>query len=783
MWPLSKTSTPLVTKEKEDMRSYFELNNVQDRMAAEVQKSIDLSHFQVGLDYFNEGGHFDEEFHLRASVGRLKGLFIKEPWTYATASLIAKTISTVPFIIRNTQTGEIDEEHPLNDMVNGGDIGEAAQAKKIASAVDLLCGGNIFYALNDERTKNIRVPVEYTNLKLRNVQTSEDKALLETVGPVKYVELYGAPGTNLFNVNQSKLDYKDVVHIKLANPFNPFFGLPLYVAAVRPILTDREMSEFQMAFYKRGATNSGVIETTQDLSTKRMKRLMATYEKTFTGRRNWWRTIFLPKGGKWVNSGATMDQLKHIENKQDNRLTLLAVLGIPPMKLGIVQDVNRSTAEIQDKTYYENTIIPLATTMADGWNNSYYLRIELGGIYKVEPDFSGVEAVEGSIRARGENAQSVDKYLIINEIREDILKYPPLKKTDPRGKMFASEVRPSPSFNPFSENPEPATNPDDLGPEEEVKPEKTPEENEEDNKAQEVSNIKQSIINTQETIEKNQGRKYLKAYDAYIEKLLKQAQFAIINNRNVRGHLEAVFDERLELYMRLANPALISAMDRGFVSGSSNAKSLSMIEFRKFYPKTKQTRFTATDEQAIDILREKTKEDKRRVLENRNIKTFSGFDETRTNVIMNLIDLGLQEGQTLEQIAKTIEDRYFENYSDQAFTIARTEVLTAVSEGLMWNHEVLNQVFSHTGKQWFHVGDVKSNPGAREGHAAFENEGDKGVVPSNFVYTNFKTGGKLSYPRDPMGGAGETVNCRCSLTTVIPPNATSNAQVIIDTES
>jgi hypothetical protein len=84
----------------------------------------------------------------------------------------------------------------------------------------------------------------------------------------------------------------------------------------------------------------------------------------------------------------------------------------------------------------------------------------------------------------------------------------------------------------------------------------------------------------------------------------------------------------------------------------------------------------------------------------------------------------------------------------------------------------LREVFTKVKKQWFHVGDVGTNPDAREGHAEFESLGA--------VDEDYKWGGVLDYPRDPDAPADEVINCRCSMVSVIPEDAQSNAEVILD---
>jgi len=770
--------------ENQQMLDLCQMNNLQGAIELAMQnvlkKSYTLSDF-VGMEDFNDtGGHFGTEFNLGSNAGRLKSMYSREPWTYATATLIARTLSSIPFIVIDEATDEIVENHPLCDLLNASNEIQDNTSLKWVSFLDLILGGNSFLVFDEKYRSAIHVPVEYVNIQLREGSCGAEGALKrEQEGPISHIEIQG-PAMCATGSASNRIEYKNVVHHKFPNPFNPFYGMSMFVAAVRPILLDRHKNEFEMAFYLRGATNAGVIETTQDISKARMDRLMRTFEQAFTGKRNWWRTLFLPKGAKWVNSGLTMKDMEHLEGLRENRRTLLAVLGIPPTKVGVVEDVNRSTSEVQDRTFYENTIIPLAKFWANGWNSSYLVRQIYPG-YRIEPDLSGVEAVEGSLTSRGEAAQQVDKYLVINEIRQDILGYEPLKETDPRGNMFVAEIKPA-MADPFGG---PMTDPDpgDMGPEDPDLAEPTPAEDDPtdddtDKQMLDGGTRKAQATESQSRTEKRQMRKYVKALDRYLGVFLSQVEYALRNQRDVRKYLDVHQDERVKVYVSEADPVLMDSQERGFTLGTHNAKTFSVPRVGRKQALT----FDPVDLEAIEILREKDRDGKRQTLRQRNLTTFKGFDQTRTEIIMDIIERSLADGRTEDEIARTIRGTYDDNYSGQAQTIARTEVLSAVSAGIQWNHEVLGQVFSEVNKQWFHVGDVGANPDAREEHAAFENAGKNGVVPSSYEWENPTTGAKLRYPRDPQAGAKDVINCRCTMVTVIPETATSNAPAILDTE-
>jgi HK97 family phage portal protein len=758
-----KKETPIPAKiidESMEMLALVQTGRINEAIEREMKKSFSLFDFQSPENEVN-GGHFGQEFNLRPTAGRVKALHASEPWVFATSSLISRKLSGVKFQVVNTKTGDVDKNHPANKILNGENAIQPIIHKRWSGYLDLTLGGNYFEIIDEKFQYTMHVPVESATIVMRKANTEAERKLIEKFGPYEALQINDA--TN--NMPKQTIPWEYVIHHKFPNPFNPFYGLSMYVAASRPILLDRHKNEFEMAFYLRGATNAGVVEITEDISKSRMERLMKTFEQTFTGRRNWWRTQFLPKGTKWVNAGLTMNEMQHLEGLRENRLTLLAVLGIPPSMLGIVQDVNRSTSEIQEAVFYTNTIIPLAEFIASGYNHSYVFRNMFKGNFMIVPDFSGVVAINGSIATRGERAKAVDNIATINEQRE-IAGFDPLPVTDPRGSMFVAQLmKLDPNFQTFAALPT-------AEPTEPVEP-TDPGTESNDSKAVLFARFKANLTIAQERLERVQMAKHIKAVNANTQLALDMAKQALRDGRNPANSLRSNESDRLDEYKKTGLVVLRETMDQGFELGRTQTRSFT-------HAIIKAERLNPDDELALEAIRQRTADGKRRQLDQRNIDAFKGFDKTQTERIMQIVENGLAQGQSYEEIAKTIETRYGEAYGDQAFTIARTEVLTATSEGVKWNHDALKEIFSKVNKQWFHVGDVGTNPDARSEHADFELVGDDGVVPSDYVYVNPKTGGELLYPRDPNAGADDNVNCRCGWVTVIPDDAISSATSILN---
>ena len=839
-----KETTAPVAKKPEEMAGF---NAMDTNIKEAIQKQLSLDDFQTG-QLNDQGGYFGVEYDLKTTAGRLKGVYAREPWVFATADKIARTLSTVNFKVRHVQTKQVVDTHPLNKIVSGGNADQDGFTLNWSGYLDLILGGNYFKIVNETYQIPYHLPVELVTPVLKDLAKA-GKTDIEQNGVFDRIEISRTEA----NGKSDSIDFDNVILFKLPNPFTSLFGMSPFTAATRPILLDRNKGEYEMGFYLKGGTNTGVIETTEDITKSRMDRLMRTFEQAFTGKRNWWRTLFLPKGAKWVNTSLTMKDMDHLEGLKENRKTILAILGIPGSKLGLVEDVNRATAETQDTYFWQETIEPLTKFIEAGYNNSHLVKRVYAGEYEVFADLEGHPALEGSAQTRGESAKALDDVATIGEQRT-IAKLPPLKKTDPRANMFASQMKKIPPDAAFL-----GLTDDDLGPDlnaenvmkidveitagEQKHSHKgwvgedgtgiTTETSEgqdhehqltgselengqieitvepggkdghvhppleissnEEIKRLAISNLKTLTTANQTRIEKSRQSKYRRALGKVMTLHFEQAAEALSKGKNIRPHLQVLKGDRSALYSQLGLPILGDTMVQGFDLGNSTTKAFVTYEIwegfeitacfpgtKSVAPKVSQKvrRFTPEDEQAIEAIKRRDEERKRIQLAERDIAAFQGFDETTTENIVQLVEDGLREGKTTEEIAKNIEQTYGETYGDQAFTIARTETLTAISAGIKWHQDTLKQIFSKVDKRWFHVGDVGSNPNARAPHAGFE---ALGQVPSDFVYENGKTGARLSFPRDPKAGAGDIINCRCGWVSVIPNDATSNSSAILET--
>lgn len=799
-----------------ELVSMAELNGIEDAITRSIQKTLSAASYIAFDNIDDQGGFFGTEFEIRTTAGRLKGLYSREPWIFTGGSHIARTLATVPMKVYPKGGDKPLPTHPVQALLDSGSPTQSPMELRIVKNLDLSLGGNYFQLLEkDFKTVAGLAPVELCSL-VYNREWSRIEAL----------DVYQVGGGN----QAARFPIEQVIHVKLPNPFNFLYGLSPFAAAARPILLDRYKNEFEMAFYLRGATSSGVIETTEDLSKSRYQRLVRTFEQNFTGRANWWRNLFLPKGAKYIKSSLTMAEMQHLEGLKENRKTILAVLGIPPSLVGLIEDVNRATAEQQERIFWQNTIAPSAQLEAAGWNNSHLIKVIHKGKVEVRPDFSGIEAIEGFTSTKKEKADAMAPYFWIDEIRSKVFGAEPA--ADGTGRKYAAEVKGAgASLVPGELALPPAsqkaviladgfsviclhfekachklaqdaqkwarTNGYKDAPVDETAThwgiyQDQPDAYDQETVSQIVVEggvgatigqkidreavkkayleVKAVATSSQNRVEAKLSSRLTKAYDTYLGMVLDAAAAALAGNRPAADALRARAADRLKTWQETAVPVLEAAMERGYSMAFSQVKSAAA-------KREKRARFTSiseSDRQAADVIKERTRDGRRRQLERRAIERFSGMDKTRTEYVMQLIEDGEREGRSYEEMSRELRGKYQESYGNQARTIVRTEVLSAVSEGLDWNHQALGQVFSEVRKEWLHQGDGDINPDAREAHADLDGT-DVGRDETWEV-----DGEQLRYPRDPDGGPGNVINCRCTMISVIPDNATSNADAILE---
>lgn len=139
----------------------------------------------------------------------------------------------------------------------------------------------------------------------------------------------------------------------------------------------------------------------------------------------------------------------------------------------------------------------------------------------------------------------------------------------------------------------------------------------------------------------------------------------------------------------------------------------------------------------------------------------NGIDETTQKAIQNALQQGVEQGMSVQDMAKMISDGSIPNMDKaRALRIARTEVIGASNAGSIQGARSMD--IKGLKKKWL----VSLDGRERQSHAQTSASTILNPIDIN---DKFNVGGSLmDYPGDPMGAADQVVNCRCAIGYVTP---------------
>lgn len=270
--------------------------------------------------------------------------------------------------------------------------------------------------------------------------------------------------------------------------------------------------------------------------------------------------------------------------------------------------------------------------------------------------------------------------------------------------------------------------------------------------------------------------------------LAKQASSAV---RVVRAHLagkkkgvKAPGDDETpdskELRKRILEA--LKKLEASWVAGSTDDLK-EIIELG--YDAQLEIPFNTPNRSELEALRERNANGRRAILEQRQIRSFSQMSQTTTERIMKIVEDGVANSSTIQDISKAIQEEVGIG-GGRSDIIARTETLGAVSAGQAAAMQDAAEVIPNLKKMWINAGDerVRGNPSGKYADADANHWELQGViVDHDEPFVDPTNGDKLMYPRDPAGSAASTIACRCSFIMVPAEDAERLGLSGLNTES
>jgi len=316
---------------------------------------------------------------------------------------IADAVASVPWTVWRAKQ-EL-ESHPLLDLIENPNPRDSRSQYLHAKVGFLLLSGNS-YEEHVQQGGRVREMYQLRPDRMKIVPGSN-----------------GFPQAYVYEVNQRKVRFDidpatlrgPVRHLKLFHPTDDWYGLSPIEAGAYAVDTHNESGAWMQSLLQNSARPSGALTVKDDktLSDDEFNRLKTELDEQYGGSRNAGRPMLLEGGLDWKAMGLSPSDMALIETKLSAARDVALALGVPPQLLGIPGDNTYSNYQEARLAFWEDTVMPLVTMIADDWNAS--LADPVGVMLK--PDFDQVPAIVEKKRAQWEMLDKTTS-LTLNEKRE-----------------------------------------------------------------------------------------------------------------------------------------------------------------------------------------------------------------------------------------------------------------------------------------------------------------------------------------------------------------------------
>ena len=300
------------------------------------------------------------------------------PIGYRCVRMIAEAAASVPWLAYEGDREAVG--HPLLKLLSRPNGGQPGREFFEMLYGFLLVAGNAYVE---------KVDVDGSPRELYALRPDRMKAIASASGWPEAYE-YSVNGQSV------RFDKGAVLHVKLFNPLNDHYGLSPFEAAQRSIDTHNAAAAWNKAMLDNSARPSGALVYASGdgrLTNEQFERLKTELESSYQGSGNAGRPMVLEGGLDWKEMGFSPKDMEFIEAKNSAAREIALAFGVPPMLLGIPGDNTFANYAEANRSFWRQTVVPLASRMAEALTGFF------GGDVRLAHDLDQVEALSSDREA------------------------------------------------------------------------------------------------------------------------------------------------------------------------------------------------------------------------------------------------------------------------------------------------------------------------------------------------------------------------------------------------
>ena len=299
--------------------------------------------------------------------------FARNPVAYRCVRLIAEAAASVPLVV--FEAGRRSPNHPLMRLLERPNPEQGLPDLLEAFFGALQTAGNGYLeAVQDDQGQ----PFE-----LYALRSDRMKVVPGARGwPEAYD--YSVGGRNV-RLTRNGDGWMPVLHLKLLNPLNDYYGFSPLEAAAFAVDVHNASGAWNKALLDNAARPSGALvygggEGGERLTDEQFERLKAELTETHSGTGAAGRPLLLEGGLDWKPMSLSPADMDFIDGKHAAAREIALAFGVPPPLLGIPGDSTYANFKEANSAFWRHAVVPLTERLAralTGWLGAQFADVRI----------------------------------------------------------------------------------------------------------------------------------------------------------------------------------------------------------------------------------------------------------------------------------------------------------------------------------------------------------------------------------------------------------------------
>jgi HK97 family phage portal protein len=389
-------------KTKQNKNSYFlswkDLNSLPTWSLGETKAKAKENYIAETQTPPKDYDHYADETYMKNLI------------TFKCMDAIGKAVSSINWkVYRNIENNLRQEvnNHFLNPILKRANPFESFNWIVLSDIIYLMITGNSF-------TQKVTVDNGKRIKELYALKPSKMKMQVNTeTGAIKnYIYDEGA---STFSVD-SITGESDILHQKLFNPVNNYYGASVTESAAREIDSSNEATNWQKKMLENEGRPGLIYSVKGSLTDDQFTRIKEQLHERYAGSENAGKSIILEsiEGSQVIPYNWSPKELDFMESNRELARRICLAYGVPPQLLGIPGDSTYSNYKEARLGFYEDTIFWYMNYFKTEFNN--WIFGDDTRIY-IDYDLNEIPALAPKREMMWERAQKSD-FITINEKRK-----------------------------------------------------------------------------------------------------------------------------------------------------------------------------------------------------------------------------------------------------------------------------------------------------------------------------------------------------------------------------